>query len=57
MKRQKILNDVRVAMRQTFGSTERDDAIDAVQDKWRLSSGQLYNVCILTPGRVDYWVR
>lgn len=57
MKRQKILNDVRVAMRETFGSTERDDSIDAVQDKWRLSSGQLYNICILTPGRVDYWVR
>lgn len=52
MKRQKVLMDVRIARKQTFGSTERDDALDYVQLKNQLSSAQLGALCKRTGGFV-----
>jgi len=50
MKRKRVLNDVLIARRQTFGSTERDDSIDRVQFMHQLSSAQLGALCKRTGG-------
>ena len=64
MKRQKVFLDVRRAMREAaFGSTERDDRIDLVEQTHGLSSAQLRHLClapgsaVLVTGPVNYWAR
>lgn len=57
MKRQKIRLHTRQAMiESSFGSTERDDRIDLVEDKYHLSSGQL-RASVLNGLYIDYWNR
>ena len=56
MKRQKLAQAVRVAMQQTHGSTERDDALDLVEQQFHLSSGEL-KASVLNNIKTDYWTR
>jgi len=56
MKRQKIMQGIRIAMQQTYGSTERDDSLDLVEQQFHLSSGQL-KAAGLGGVKTDYWNR
>lgn len=58
MKQNKVRAEVAKAMRKTlFGSTERTDALDAVERKFMLSSGELKRLCLFAGQRCNYWVR